>query len=192
MAGRTIYTLTDPRDGAVRYVGVTKLSLRERLRLHQVQGRKRQDSRGRWLHELAAAGLQPVIAPLEHLADGADWAAAEQAAIERFGGTAKLLNRAKGGPSSTGAAHTAESRERHANATRRQYADASAREAQSERLRASHARPEVREKIRAAALRREAGRSPEQRAEIQAKRTAGIQAYYAARSRPPHTMSQET
>lgn len=65
-----IYSLTDPRDGRVRYVGQTTLRLIVRLRVH-VRNARVGKGGGRalreWIAELLALGLQPVIAELAGL-----------------------------------------------------------------------------------------------------------------------------
>ncbi len=61
MNARQIYALVDPRDGAVRYVGVSK-KVQARLAQHlsEIQNSKRA-----WLSELKASGLSPEIKILE-------------------------------------------------------------------------------------------------------------------------------
>lgn len=88
----TIYGLTDPRDGRLRYIGQTKQTLKQRLGGHL--GGNRSSPRVRaWVAELRAAGLRPQIAPIREgvPADGLN--AAETDEITRIlvaGGT--LLN----------------------------------------------------------------------------------------------------
>jgi hypothetical protein len=54
-----VYTLADPRDGAIRYVGATCLPLRKRLCGHLASPPN--GAVARWFAILAAAGLRPVI-----------------------------------------------------------------------------------------------------------------------------------
>jgi hypothetical protein len=58
----TIYTLSDPRTGAVRYVGKT-VDMAARLREHRrAVGRT---AKARWVKMLKGLGLSPVLEPLE-------------------------------------------------------------------------------------------------------------------------------
>ncbi len=66
-----IYALVDPRNGAIRYIGQTSLSLKQRLSGH-LHDRFKPTRKGEWMIELDAAGLRPGIvnlrsAPLEDL-----------------------------------------------------------------------------------------------------------------------------
>lgn len=56
----TIYTLADPRDGKVRYVGVT-LTPRKRLRQHLTTTMALASPLGAWLRELRDAHKQPLM-----------------------------------------------------------------------------------------------------------------------------------
>jgi hypothetical protein len=59
-----IYALCDPRDCAVKYIGVTSTELRQRLHSHMWS--KRDGSpRGVWLSELFALGFRPTIFKIE-------------------------------------------------------------------------------------------------------------------------------
>lgn len=60
----TVYTLTDPRTGGVRYVGATRNVAR---RFHEHRFSKYSDGqpRGVWLAELRALGLRPICDVLE-------------------------------------------------------------------------------------------------------------------------------
>lgn len=58
----TIYGLTDPRDGGVRYVGRTRLPLRSRLVGHISDKSNRR--KAQWIAELLALGLRPGIVTL--------------------------------------------------------------------------------------------------------------------------------
>ena len=59
----TVYTLTDPRNGAIRYVGATGRPLHVRLGGH-VSGKAVSPAMADWVAELKAEGLRPVIASL--------------------------------------------------------------------------------------------------------------------------------
>lgn len=66
----SIYALQDPRDGALRYVGQTKKKLSERLIGHLCIKPFFSDlKKDRWIRELAKAGLEPQIVPLESVRD---------------------------------------------------------------------------------------------------------------------------
>jgi predicted GIY-YIG superfamily endonuclease len=57
-ASHFIYTLTDPRNGIVMYVGCT---LNPVAREQQHRCSPRTKPVGRWMDELAAAGLEPIF-----------------------------------------------------------------------------------------------------------------------------------
>lgn len=66
----TIYGLTDPRTGVIRYVGKTILSLRKRLRLHESDARRNTHRRSaRWIRGLQRTGLTPGVVALEETED---------------------------------------------------------------------------------------------------------------------------
>jgi DNA-binding XRE family transcriptional regulator len=60
---RYIYALIDPRDNAIRYVGVTK-NVYARLD-HHVKDTSRMDNKSMWLIELEQQGLTPELEILE-------------------------------------------------------------------------------------------------------------------------------
>lgn len=61
MSTTHVYHLTDPRDRVVRYVGMTGAP-QARLRGHMREARERQNTpKKRWIAELAAARLAPVL-----------------------------------------------------------------------------------------------------------------------------------
>ena len=60
----TIYVLVDPRDGAVRYVGLT-VDPKSRLRHHMTTARQQVTRKERWLWELKSHDLVPVMRVLE-------------------------------------------------------------------------------------------------------------------------------
>lgn len=56
-----VYHLVDPRTNVVRYIGKTA-SPKSRLRAHIQEAREAQNTeKKRWIAELMAAGLQPVM-----------------------------------------------------------------------------------------------------------------------------------
>lgn len=178
---RTIYGLLDPRDGRLRYVGVTVIALRHRLRLHFVQARDREGAKEDWLRELEAAGLAPAIFTLAVVPAGGDWEAAERAWIARMRSSYDLLNRAAGGASATGARHSEETRARHAEATRRAYQDPIERERRRAIVAAAARQPEKRRRLSEAAQRRWAAMTPEKQAALTAAQQAGRAAKQAAK-----------
>jgi hypothetical protein len=57
-----VYHLVDPRDAAVRYVGMTK-NPKNRFRGHITEAKERDNTdKKRWIRGLLAAGTQPVLA----------------------------------------------------------------------------------------------------------------------------------
>jgi hypothetical protein len=101
-----IYALTDPRTGAVRYVGKTAVSPRERLCNHISEarnGRKTHLLRCVWIAELLLAGLKPIMSILDTVSDGGDWQASEKHWISHYRATdCDLLNVTHGGNGSSG------------------------------------------------------------------------------------------
>lgn len=63
---RTIYKILDPITHEVRYIGVTKLQLRKRLGIHVRKAREEicKSKFYRWLKELNAQGIKPIIEPI--------------------------------------------------------------------------------------------------------------------------------
>jgi hypothetical protein len=56
-----VYGLRDPRTGALKYVGMTRLRLQDRLRCHMSKANTKSRNRAAgWLRGLLAEGLQPV------------------------------------------------------------------------------------------------------------------------------------
>jgi hypothetical protein len=105
-----IYSLTDPRDGRVRYVGKTN-DIRIRLSNHVSQAlhyRKR-NHRVNWIRSLVEGGQLPVLSILEEGAG--DWAAAEKKWIARFRQAGyELVNATDGGEGNEGGHHSVETR----------------------------------------------------------------------------------
>jgi hypothetical protein len=57
-----VYHLVDPRTAVVRYVGMTR-NPKNRLRGHIAEAQERDNTdKKRWIRELLAAGMQPVLA----------------------------------------------------------------------------------------------------------------------------------
>ncbi len=92
-----IYSLVDPRDERVRYVGKTMVSLRERLIGHLYESKRGRNKRHNWIRKLTSLGLEPRIVPLETVPPGGDWAEAERRWISLLGASHDLLNGTTGG-----------------------------------------------------------------------------------------------
>lgn len=132
----TIYTLTDPRDGAVRYVGKTCQSLARRLRGHLAAAKSRRTHRDCWIFGLVAEGLLPQIRAVEQNVE--DWASRERHWIRTFREFgADLTNLAEGGQGPSGVTPSAHNREVSARLQRQKMADPEARRALSEKVAAS-------------------------------------------------------
>ena len=69
-----IYTLTDPRDGLIKYVGKTKNSLIRRLQCHEsdARSRKTRNPNINWIKSLLSDGFHPIIEEIEKV-DDAEW-----------------------------------------------------------------------------------------------------------------------
>lgn len=104
-----VYSLSDPRDGRVRYIGATK-NLDNRLNGH-IGSSSTPDrySPGRWILDLKQSGLRPILTVLQVIAEGESWEDAERNHIANYRTLfPDLLNRAIGGPGSKGTVYTAE------------------------------------------------------------------------------------
>lgn len=91
-----IYSLSDPRDGAVRYIGKAKCA-KKRLQTHISDARLRKTPVYVWINELLALRLLPVVTVVEQC-EASLWPARERALIAdaRARGE-RLLNLAPGG-----------------------------------------------------------------------------------------------
>lgn len=110
----SIYTLTDPRDNSVRYVGVTHQKLARRLSEHLsvAKTKKQHDHRSCWLRKLISEGLTPLASILEQ-GEGDGWAACEIKWIAHYRGEGcKLVNATEGGEGTIGWSPNREQRER--------------------------------------------------------------------------------
>ena len=92
-----IYILLDPRDGAIRYVGMTTIGVVERLSQH-VRERNSSDShKNKWLRKLNSSGLKPEILCVD-IVDAENWEIAEQWWIRRMKESGfNLVNSTAGG-----------------------------------------------------------------------------------------------
>jgi hypothetical protein len=95
-----VYSLSDPRDGRVRYVGVTVLSLRERVGNHVRHARAGVGTpKDDWVRALLALSLTPVATLIEETPERLR----ECDVIARFRAEGHdLLNRTAGGDSTSG------------------------------------------------------------------------------------------
>jgi len=59
----TIYALIDPRDGSIRYIGITD-NPAQRIKEH-LRGRGGNPLKREWVYELRRLGLAPIMQPLE-------------------------------------------------------------------------------------------------------------------------------
>lgn len=113
-----IYTLSDPRDHRVRYVGKTVRALEVRLNEHRSNA-----SLGKrthlycWMRELKRLSLEPVAADVGHYDNEATLNAAEVALIaSHLANGDDLVNHVDGGEGTSGWKHTAEVKARIAAA----------------------------------------------------------------------------
>jgi len=160
-----IYTLRDPRDGTVRYIGKAK-NLADRMRSHQREAASAAKyHKARWLRTLGAAGLAPTIDPLFYVPHGMNWQDAERffiASARAFGFS--LTNGTSGGegwhdlsPESIARMREAqrialanpEFRARQSEMMRSKYADPAYRARAREAQRLKWAKPDVRAKLMA-------------------------------------------
>lgn len=113
----TVYTLADPRNGLVRYVGATTYSLPQRLSAHLSAARGGNSSRvSQWMRELLDCGLRPTGAALHVVGREVDLAALERQEIERHYDEGWPLTNVRDSP---GAFHVFDSRRKLAAAQRR-------------------------------------------------------------------------
>lgn len=164
-----LYTLSDPRTSAIRYVGAAR-NPEQRLKRHIVQRRKHAHlDRGRWLIELTDAGLRPVLNVVAILADE-EAPEAERALITRLREEGcPLTNVRVSGVRGTGPAglkRSDETRARMSEAQRKRHASLSPEERQAlaDRISATKRTPE------AQAAQRAHRHPPEVKAKIRAYR----------------------
>lgn len=94
-----VYGLVDPRDGQLRYVGVTRVSPEKRLLAHlrDAKQSKEQSHRIHWLRSLLNQGITPEVFVIEE--NPSDWKEAEPFWINYFKSIgANLVNSGGGGP----------------------------------------------------------------------------------------------
>lgn len=108
MTTASIYTLSDPRVEAVRYVGVTVQTLPARLRGHLRY--KGEDHRTAWVQSLVRDGVTPLITLIDTVSAD-DRASAEQRWIAHYRAEgADLTNGTDGGEGCLGFKHSEKAR----------------------------------------------------------------------------------
>ena len=97
----SIYVLSDPRTGLVRYVGKTARSIDRRLYEHVCAARNDYRPHSpimRWIKKLCAENLRPLVCEIELIVGGKSWELREQYWIKRYRAEgASLLNLTDGG-----------------------------------------------------------------------------------------------
>ena len=159
-----IYTLSDPRTTAVRYVGVT---FRRKARMHEhishaVRGGN--TYRDRWIRSLITAGIRPFYQVIQ-AGQGEGWEEAERHWIAHYRLCAKLVNCTDGGEGLPGYVPTPELRQKW-SAMRAGVPYAPGRVPP---MRGKNHTPEAREKIRATSLGRR--HTPTSKAKLSAAHT---------------------
>lgn len=145
-----IYLLLDPRSNAIRYVGLTRQSLANRLKAHL--SHKGKTHRSMWIQSLVALGLKPVI-ELVRPVPVKEGPAAEILEIRfRKEAGCDLVNLTTGGEGTWGHSHTVEAK----NKMRAWHLGKRPSEATRQRLRTAklNQSKETRSKIGAANSRR--------------------------------------
>lgn len=111
-----IYSLSDPRTEAVRYVGWA-FDVKRRVSQHVLRARKETTHKANWLNQLAGIDMKPDVTVLE--SGKGDWAEAERTWIAFFlAEGADLTNATKGGEGVVGLVFSDESRAKMADAKR--------------------------------------------------------------------------
>lgn len=62
-----IYSLSDPKDGLIKYVGKTSQKLNKRLFCHISESKKRNDKKSNWISSLSKQNLKPIIEILDEV-----------------------------------------------------------------------------------------------------------------------------
>lgn len=125
-----IYCLKDPRDQAIKYVGVTVKALKDRLHVHLACAKRNSDRPVcAWISELAELDLQPLAEVLEDVSLGCSGYEREVHWIRflREQGM-NLLNCTDGGPGWTGHRHSPAELEKIGAANRGKVIGAAQRE----------------------------------------------------------------
>jgi group I intron endonuclease len=64
-----IYTLKDPIDGLIKYVGKTSQKLEKRLHAHISESKKKNDKKSNWINLLTKQGLKPIIEEIDEVSE---------------------------------------------------------------------------------------------------------------------------
>ncbi len=105
-----IYVLIDPRDGDIRYVGLTIQLLKERYKVHISTRTPKKAHCASWIKHLQNAGYQPEIRLVQEVPDE-HVGAAEVYWISYFRSIGcRLVNHTDGGEGIQGYCHSAETR----------------------------------------------------------------------------------
>lgn len=153
----TIYGLADPRSGELHYIGKTAGTLRVRLRCHvnDVRRGRVYIPRHRWIAELLGEGIEPDIFEVENVADD-QWKEAEQFWIAYFRAIGcRLLNATDGGDGIVGHRHSAATKEKQRRAALLRYENNEERTRTGQAVQKALSSPDSRERLRAAASRRQ-------------------------------------
>lgn len=108
--GWVVYSLATESDG-VRYIGVTKQSIRKRMSAHLYRARSSDTHKDRWIRSLLARGDVPFCTIVEVGSVGDDWRLAERTWIAKLTlQGVDLVNTTSGGDGCEGYRHSAETR----------------------------------------------------------------------------------
>lgn len=200
-----VYVLSDPRDNAIRYVGVSSRSAYRRLweHIHRALKTPLRNHRVCWIRSLLQRGLEPVLTIVE--SGTGDWAESERTWIAAFRGIGcNLVNGTDGGDGVMGLRHSSESKARMAIAHLGKRASVETR-AKMSRSRRGHPgvkfSPEALARMSASHIGRNKGipLSPETRAKLSASKLGRVGHKHTPESRVKlsktlrgHEVSQET
>lgn len=144
-----IYALSDPRSGSIRYIGKTK-NIRTRLAAHVSKAKAHHVDHhcARWIRGLLAENVTPRLSVLSELPPGADWQSAEAEAIATYRAMGHDLTNLTGGGDGF---HDCQPDvlKRRGETRRKTLSDPVKRSEFVNRLLASKANPEVRDKTSA-------------------------------------------
>ena len=134
-----IYVLCDPRMSdpiqRIRYAGVTRRKPEIRLQAHMGSARRGENThKARWIRQLLANGMTPVMEIIDPASAGRGWEKNEQAWIRHFRAIGcSLTNLTDGGDGAPGHAVSAETRAKLSAASRNRSPEQRERHAQSVR-----------------------------------------------------------
>lgn len=162
-----IYTLTDPRDNRIRYVGMTHEPKR-RLTEHLKEPSTLMSRKAVWIRELLSAGLKPRLDCIESGSEPKGWSEAERGWIKIYRDLGyDLTNGTDGGQ---GHEFTDETKARISSSQKANWQCPEVREKRITAFKKVAERPGYREKHRK--IQEELLSSPEFRAKTQAARNA--------------------